>query len=646
MAWFRYRTIRSQLTIGFILLELLFTICFSLLILRTELREIHARAQRRIEQQVMLLATMATDAVVDKETHRLVPMAQSLEASTSVHFVRLTDPQGAPLLPNSGHIESSPLSAMERSQLPAPGRALERADIFQNEEGNREAVYPIRNDSELLGYAWVAENPTAEREEVSALVRITGIAGLLGAIGCLLASALLARSITRPLRIVMNATRRLIRDPETKEGFPLQVEETNEAGELAQAFNLLVLSMEEQRSGLNDTLALLDSMLAHAPIGFAFLDRKGRFIRVNSFLATGMAIELTHFLGHTAGELFGTPEAESFGPRLAAIFEGAQQVDTFEMQVSDAKGDARSWLVNLYPVKSGQNEVRWVGAVMIDTTERRRSEDTLRRTEKLAAAGQLAASIAHEINNPLEAVTNLLFLLRTQESIDGEALRFTEMAQHEVARVSEIAQQTLRFYRPSTSPALANVGEILDSILTLHSGRVHTLRVEVTRRYGAEIDLFCLSGALRQVFANLITNALDALNGGGRLLIRAAQSHCWKDGRAGVRVVVADTGTGISCEVRKRIFEPFFTTKLATGTGLGLWVTQDIMDKHQGTIVVRSRTATPDSAAAEKNGAGTTSGTVFMLFFPDHGVGQPPVVETVKRSATPIAPAQTSAQLA
>jgi signal transduction histidine kinase len=170
--------------------------------------------------------------------------------------------------------------------------------------------------------------------------------------------------------------------------------------------------------------------------------------------------------------------------------------------------------------------------------------------------------------------------------------------------------------------------------------------VEVTRRYGAEIDLFCLSGALRQVFANLITNALDALNGGGRLLIRAAQSHCWKDGRAGVRVVVADTGSGISCEVRKRIFEPFFTTKLATGTGLGLWVTQDIMDKHSGSIVVRSRTATPDSATAAKNGAGTRSGTVFMLFFPDHGVGQPPVVETVKRSVTPIAPAQTSAQLA
>jgi PAS domain S-box-containing protein len=632
MAWFRYRTIRSQLTIGFIVLELAFTVCFSLLVLRTETREIHARAERRIEQQVNLLATMATDAIVDNESNRLVPMAQALEASTSVHFVRLTDPHGAPLLPNSGHIETSPLTAAERRQLPTSGRTLERADIFLNDEGNREAVSAIRHGTRLIGYAWVAENPTSEKEEVDSLVRVALIAGVLGILGCMLASALLARSITRPLRIVMNATRRLIRDPETKEGFPLEVAETNEAGELAQAFNLLVLSMEEQRSGLNDTLSLLDSMLAHAPIGFAFLDRQGRFIRVNNFLATGMGIELTQFLGHTARELFGTAEAETLEPRLAEIFQGAQPVDTLELQITDGKGDVRSWLVNLYPVKSGQQEVRWVGAVMIDTTERRRSEDTLRRTEKLAAAGQLAASIAHEINNPLEAVTNLLFLLRTQVPLDGDGMRFAEMAQHELSRVSEITQQTLRFYRPSTSPALANVAEILDSILTLHSGRIHTLRVDVARRYGDNVDLYCLSGALRQVFANLITNALDALNGGGRLMVRATRSHCWTDGRAGVRVVVADTGTGMPDEVQARIFEPFFTTKLATGTGLGLWVTHDIVDKHQGTITVRSRFEPPE---------GNGSGTVFMLFFPDYGVGQP-TTDAIEQSTASV----TSEQLA
>ena len=159
---------------------------------------------------------------------------------------------------------------------------------------------------------------------------------------------------------------------------------------------------------------------------------------MNNFLVTGMKIELTTFLGQTAGELFGAAEAKMIESRLAAVFEGARAVDTFELQVTDGKGDARRPAGESISREERQQETRWVGAVMIDTTERRRSEETLRRTEKLAAAGQLAASIAHEINNPLEAVTNLLFLLRTQVPRDSEAMRFTEMAQHELARVSEI----------------------------------------------------------------------------------------------------------------------------------------------------------------------------------------------------------------
>ena len=644
MPWLRYRTIRSQLTLGFIALELLFTLCFSLLILRAELVEIHARAQRRIEQQTNLLATMATDALIDKETHRLEPMVRAVRTSASVRSVRLTDGAGHPLLDGTDLVDATPLRASEQRELPLLESLHDRSAVFQTEDGLREGVRPIASLSggdphPVLGYVWVTENPMAEDEEVRSLVRITLLSAVLGALGCVLASAVLARSITRPLKAVMDATRRLIQDPETKEGFPLQVEGKNEAAELARAFNLLVLSMEEQRSGLNDTLALLDSMLARAPIGFAFLDTQGRFIRVNRFLADGMGIGLTEFLGRTARELFSLPEAEVLEQRTAEIFAGSPLTEPFELQIdtapgrgtADAEGDAnhaeiRSWLVSMYPVKSGQ-DVRWVGAVMIDTTERRRSEETLRRTEKLAAAGQLAASIAHEINNPLEAVTNLLFLLSLQPSLDAEARRFAEMAQHELARVSEIAQQTLRFYKPSTAPAVANVAEILDSMLTLHSGRIHTLRVNVARRYSAEVDLYCLSGALRQVFANLITNALDALDEGGSLYIRACASRSWKDGRAGVRVVVADNGSGMPEAVRRRIYEPFFTTKLATGTGLGLWVTQDILLKHEGTIAVRSRAD-----------AARPTGTVFMLFFPEGGVtasGVPVAGELATMAAGP-----------
>ena len=269
-------------------------------------------------------------------------------------------------------------------------------------------------------------------------------------------------------------------------------------------------------------------------------------------------------------------------------------------------GRPRSWLAHLYPVRTETEPTRWVGAILVDTTEQKRGEETLRRTEKLAATGRLAASIAHEINNPLEAVTNLLYLIR-QERLSPETARFADLAQQEVTRVSEITQQTLRFYRQSTLPAIANVNELLDSVITLHLGRIQTLQVDLRRDYKGDLPLFCFAGELRQLFANLIGNALDAMTPeGGRLLIRTHSSR--QNGVVGVRVSVADTGCGISQEARRHIFEPFFTTKEATGTGLGLWVSEQIVRKHNGSVRVRSRSRGP------------ATGTVFSIFFPATGV--------------------------
>jgi signal transduction histidine kinase len=249
-----------------------------------------------------------------------------------------------------------------------------------------------------------------------------------------------------------------------------------------------------------------------------------------------------------------------------------------------------------------------VGAVIVDTTGIKRSEDALRRTEKLAAVGRLSSSIAHEINNPLEAITNLLYLLRQMDSLDEQAAAYVELASHEVARMSEIVQQTLRFHRQSTRPAVTNINEVLDSVLSLHRGKVRGLQVAVERRYRGDVDLFCFSGEMRQLFANLIGNALDAMpSQGGRLIVDVRYSRSWVNpSLAGIRVVVADTGCGMTASTRRRIFEPFFTTKEATGTGLGLWVSEEIIAKHQGRVRVRSRTAVDH----EK------SGTVFMLFLP------------------------------
>jgi signal transduction histidine kinase len=292
------------------------------------------------------------------------------------------------------------------------------------------------------------------------------------------------------------------------------------------------------------------------------------------------------------------------------VVESEQPVHDLELEgKSSDSGGMWTWLVTAYPVRPTPEKVRWVGAIVMDVSERKRSEDALRRTEKLAATGRLAASIAHEINNPLEAITNLLYLLRRFCQLDSVALNYVTIAEREVRRMSDITQQTLRFYRQSTLPARASMEELLGAVLDMYGGRMGTLGITVERQYDPNLDVFCFAGELRQVISNLVSNAMDASAGGGRLLVRARRSRDWvHPQRAGVRITIGDTGSGMTGEVRGRLFEAFFTTKGATGTGLGLWVSHEIILKHHGIIHLRSRAASD----------GGSSGTVFQIFFPDN----------------------------
>ena len=384
----------------------------------------------------------------------------------------------------------------------------------------------------------------------------------------------------------------------------------NEFGDLIEAFNRMVASIEEQRSGLNDTLSLLDSMLANAPIGLAFFDRNCRFVRVNQIFAEMTGVPLSRHLGRTLPEVLSQPVAQRLEDAVLRVLASEASVRDLELSGQSTQPKRPwTWLVSAYPVRTTPNQVRWVGVIVLDASERKRSEDALRRSEKLAATGRLAASISHEINNPLEAITNLLFLLRNFCLLEGPALDYVKMAEHEARRITEITQQTLRFFRQSTLPARTNMGELLDSVLSLYQMRLNTLGIEVERKYDHAIDLYCFAGEVRQVMANLVGNAIDATAGGGRLIVRARRSPNWKgNGQDGVRITVADTGSGIEADVRMRIFEAFFTTKDETGTGLGLWVSQEIIAKHHGYVHLRSRTASNGGA----------SGTVFQLFFPDN----------------------------
>lgn len=235
----------------------------------------------------------------------------------------------------------------------------------------------------------------------------------------------------------------------------------------------------------------------------------------------------------------------------------------------------------------------------------RRAEEALRKSEKLAVAGRLAASVAHEINNPLEAVTNLLYLMRITTT-DPNTEKYAALAEQELSRVTEIAKQTLQFYREPATSAPAHVSEVLESVLQFYGPRFAARNVVVQKDLRRGGPVTAGAGELRQLFANLIGNALDAMRGGGKLWVRTRPGRQYVNGgdRMGVRISVADTGTGIVPHLRQKIFEPFVTTKGDTGTGLGLWVTSEIVQKHAGSIRLRSRVHPQNS------------GTVFHVFLP------------------------------
>ncbi|HEY4046121.1 MAG TPA: ATP-binding protein [Acidobacteriaceae bacterium] len=613
MSWLRPRSIRGQLIFGLILLEGLLVVVFATLLVREQASEIHERARLRLESEANLLALQSQDSLGQGEGAYLQPVVRTMLNSPNTHAAMVTDTEGRVIASSDPSLNGKDvLTRFEKKQISPTARST----IFRVPGGARECIVPVRIAGKVAGYAWVYEDAAAERQQIYSLVRITIFFAVLGALGTAIIASFLARSITRPLNSLLIATRKLIRDPETKEGFPLEVTSANEAADLTRAFNLMVTSMEGQRAGLNDTLALLDSMLENAPIGFAFFDRKFRFVRINQFLADMNQLPISRHLGRTIAELLPSPAAEQLQDGVQNVFETGRPVRDYELNSpnSEYPEHGRSWLINVYPVKTASQAVRWVGAIIVETTERKRSEEALRKTEKLAAAGRLAASIAHEINNPLEAITNLVYLLCNEPSLDTQARLYAESAQHEISRVSEMTQQTLRFYRQSTLPLVANVTELMDSVLALFQGRLHSRHIEVSRRYREDVDLYCFSGELRQLFANLVGNALDAMNDGGCLRLTVRRSRSWTGDTSGIRVFVADNGCGMTPNVRKRIFEPFFTTKESTGTGLGLWVSDEIIRKHNGTLRVATRPEARDKLE------GKVSGTVFMVFFPDSGI--------------------------
>ncbi len=323
------------------------------------------------------------------------------------------------------------------------------------------------------------------------------------------------------------------------------------------------------------------------------------------------------FWNSGAESLYGWKREEVLGRNLHQTLR-----TVFPVSKEDAENSLqtkRSWQGNLVQrdkdgreiVVSTRKVVNREGDAILeiqrDITAQMQAEEALRQAEKLAAMGRVAGIIAHEINNPLEAITNAFYLLRNHPSLDEEARYYASLAEQELQRASHITRQTLSFYRESRQPISIAIPELLDNVVELQQRPIATNHIDLQRRYSSAALVRGFPGELRQVFLNLIGNAIQALPEGGTLRLCVRDTIDRQSQARGIAISVIDTGAGIRREDARRLFQPFFTTKSAKGTGLGLWISKGIIQKYEGRICFRTLRS------------GTRACTCFRVFLPVTG---------------------------
>jgi signal transduction histidine kinase len=298
----------------------------------------------------------------------------------------------------------------------------------------------------------------------------------------------------------------------------------------------------------------------------------------------------------------GTPITPGFE---ALVFKASRGIeDIYELTYIRKDGSRFPAVVSVTALRDAQNAI--IGYLLIgtDNTARKHAEEALLRSEMLASAGRMAASIAHEINNPLEAMMNTLYLARKTDHLPEAALEYLDIADGELMRIAHITRQTLGFYREFSAATSISTTALIDSVISLLQSKIKANGARVEQQGDTLLQVMGIAGELRQVMANLLANSLDAIGQNGRIVLRASASVDPDDGRRRVRITVSDQGSGMPAPTMKEIFEPFFTTKGTIGTGLGLWVCKQLIDKNGGSISVRSNTH------------GERRGTTFSILLP------------------------------
>jgi PAS domain S-box-containing protein len=314
--------------------------------------------------------------------------------------------------------------------------------------------------------------------------------------------------------------------------------------------------------------------------------------------------------GYKAAEIIGRPITVLIPPELLndekmilAKIRAGERIDHFQTVRLNKNGDRIDVSLTISPIRDRRGNIVGAAKIVRDITAQKKLEATLHITERLASVGRLAATVAHEINNPLEAVTNFIYIAKQHPEASEEIKGYLNSADDELRRVAHITQQTLGFYRDSSQPTTLDIADVIQDVLIVYERKCQYKTLNIERRIEPNLTLNAVRGELKQILSNLIANAIDASKENGKLVIRARTSHHFPSGGSGVRITIADNGVGISDENKQNLFTPFFTTKTAVGTGLGLWITKDLLEKKGGHIQFRST----DSRR---------SGTVMRIYLP------------------------------